>query len=71
LSKLNNHQKIIYEILGKKKRMSSGLLYEEYCKLVKNPVVDRAYRNYMKKMVELGLVKEGGFGRWKSYEIVV
>ena len=71
LSKLNEHQKIIYEILGKKKRMPSGLLYREYCKMVKNPVVDRAYRNYMKKMVDMGLVKVEGFGRWKVYEIVV
>jgi orc1/cdc6 family replication initiation protein len=70
LSKLNEHQKIIYEILGKKKRMASGELYREYCKVVKNPVVDRAYRNYMRRMVELGLVKVEGFGRWKSYEII-
>jgi Cdc6-like AAA superfamily ATPase len=71
LSKLNEHQKIIYEILGKKKRMASGELYREYCKIVRSPVVDRAYRNYMKRMVELGLVKVEGSGRWKSYEIVV
>lgn len=71
LSKLNEHQKIIYEILGKKKRMASGELYKEYCKLVKNPVVDRAYRNYMKRMIELGLVKFEGFGRWKIYELIV
>ena len=69
-SKLNEHQKIIYEILGKKKRMPSGLLYREYCRLTKNPVVNRAYRNYIKRMVELGLVKAEGFGRWKSYEVV-
>jgi len=67
-SKLNEHQKIIYEILGKKKRMASGELYREYCKLVKSPVVDRAFRNYMKRMVELGLVKVEGFGRWKIYK---
>jgi orc1/cdc6 family replication initiation protein len=70
ISKLNEHQKIIYEILGKKKRITSGELYKEYCKIVKSPVVDRAYRNYMKKMVELGLVKAEGSGRWKSYEII-
>jgi len=69
-SKLNEQQKIIYEILGKKKRMPSGLLYREYCRLTKNPVVNRAYRNYIKRMVELGLVKAEGFGRWKSYEVV-
>jgi len=51
--------------------MPSGELYKEYCKLAKNPVVDRAYTNYMKRMVELGLVKVEGFGRWKSYEIIV
>jgi len=62
-SKLNMHQKIIYEILEKKRKMPSGLLYKEYCKLVSKPVVDRAYRNYMKRMVELGLAKTDGFGR--------
>jgi len=70
LSKLNEHQRVIYEILEKKRKMPSGLLYEEYCKLVSKPVVDRAYRNYMKRMVNLGLIKAEGFGRWKSYEII-
>ena len=70
-SKLNEHQKVIYEILGRKKRMASGMLYREYCKAVTNPVVDRAYRNYMIEMVKLGLVKVEGKGRWKVYEIVV
>jgi len=71
LSKLNEHQKVIYETLQKNRKMPSGLIYREYCKLVSKPVVDRAYRNYMKRMVELGLIKAEGFGRWKSYEIVV
>ncbi|MEM2535748.1 MAG: hypothetical protein QW435_01925, partial [Candidatus Hadarchaeales archaeon] len=66
-SKLNEHQKVILEILGKRKVMPSGLLYEEYCKLVDKPVVDRAYRNYMNEMVKLGLVKSEGEGRWKKY----
>ena len=51
--------------------MASGTLYKEYRNLVSKPVVARAYRNYMKRMVELGLVKVEGKGRWKSYEIVV
>jgi hypothetical protein len=37
---------------------------------MKSPVVDRAYRNYMRRMVGLGLIKSEGKGRWKSYEIV-
>ncbi len=68
--KLNEHQKIIYEILEKKRKMHSGLLYEEYRSLSPNPVVDRAYRNYMNRMVNLGLVKSEGKGRWKSYAIL-
>jgi len=71
LSKLNEHQLVIYEILEKKMRMASGMLYKEYCKLVSKPVVTGAYRNYMKKMVDLGLVSTKGKGRWKTYEIKV
>ena len=50
-------------MLLKKKKISSGGLYREYCKLVKNPVVDRAYMNYMKKMIKLELVKVEGSRR--------
>jgi orc1/cdc6 family replication initiation protein len=68
--KLNEHQKAIYNILEKKRKLSSGLLYDEYCTIMKSPVVDRAYRNYMRRMVSLGLIKSEGKGRWKSYEII-
>lgn len=71
LFKLNEHQRIIYGILERKRKIPSGLLYKEYCNLMKKPVVARAYRNYMRKMVRLGLVKAEGYGRWKSYEIVI
>jgi orc1/cdc6 family replication initiation protein len=71
IDKLNEHQKLIYDILEKKQKVSSGMLYSEYCSLIKNPVVDRAYRNYMRRMVSLGLIKSEGKGRWKRYETVV
>ena len=70
ISRLNEHQRVIYEILTEKKKMPSGELYREYCKRVSKPVVDRTYRNYMKEMVELGLVRVLGFGRWRIYEII-
>ena len=70
ISRLNEHQRIIYEILAEKKRMPSGELYREYCKRVSKPVIDRTYRNYMKEMVELGLVRVLGSGRWRIYEII-
>jgi hypothetical protein len=34
-------------------------------------ITDRSYRNYMLRMVELGLVREIGASRWKKYEIAV
>jgi hypothetical protein len=71
IDKLYEHQGTIYDILEKKRKLSSGLLYNEYCTLVKSPVVDRAYRNYMQRMVNLGLVRCEGKGRWKRYEIVM
>ena len=70
VSRLNEHQRVIYEILAEKRRMPSGELYREYCKRVLKPVVDRTYRNYMKEMVELGLVRVLGSGRWRIYEII-
>jgi len=71
LSKLNDHQRIIYDILTKEGRLDSGSVYRSYFGRVQNPVVDRAYRKYMRRMVELGLVKERGLGRWKSFEVSV
>lgn len=70
LGKLNPHQKLIYEILKESKSMDSGSLFNEYRKLVKETVTDRSYRNYMQKLVELGLVRESSSGRWKKYDVV-
>jgi orc1/cdc6 family replication initiation protein len=70
IQKLSDHQRMIYEILKRNGSMKSGKLYAEYRKSVKEPVVDRAYRNHMEKMEELGLVRSVGSGRWKKYEIV-
>ena len=70
LRKLNEDQRIIYEILKKNRKMESGRLFEEYRKSVKDVATDRSYRNYMKRMVELGLVKVEGSGRWRIYQLV-
>ena len=70
LSKLNQHQRTLYEILRMKGSIDSGSLYRAYCKEAKHAVVDRAYRKYMRKMVELGLVREKGSGRWRIFEVV-
>lgn len=61
--------RVALETLRRAGRMPSGVLYKGYCRLVSKPVVSRAYRNYMKKMTDLGLVNSRGRGRWKEYEI--
>jgi len=70
MSKLNEDQRIIYEILRTKGKLDSGSLYRAYRREVRDPVADRAYRKYMRKMVELGLVRETGKSRWKVYELL-
>jgi Cdc6-like AAA superfamily ATPase len=69
LRKLSDHERAIYEILRINKSVDSGKLYLEYCKAVKEPVVDRAYRKHMARMQELGLIKSDGSGRWKKYAL--
>ena len=71
LGKLNEHQRTIYEILKKNGCMESGRLFLEYCKVTDDHVVDRGYRNHMRRMEELGLVKSEGSGRWKAYEALM
>jgi len=68
---INNKQKIIFNILKEKKKMDSGDLYREAKRISKQNLIPRTYRNHMKKLQELELVKEIGFGRWKKYEIVI
>ena len=70
LGKLNDHQMIIYRILKDNGSMRSGELFKEYLRVSREPVVDRAYRNYMERLVELGLVKRHGDGKWRCYESI-
>lgn len=71
IGKLNEHQKSIYEILKQNRVMDSGNLFNEYRKVMNVTITDRSYRNYMMRMVELGLVREIGSSRWKKYEVAV
>lgn len=71
LRKLNDHQRTLYELLKQNRVMESGMLFSAYKRLVNETVTDRSYRNYMTKMVELGLARQIGSGRWKKYEISI
>jgi hypothetical protein len=56
---------------AKSKGLSNSVLEKLESKLASKPVVDRSYRDYMRGMVNFGLVKMEGKGRWKIYEIIV
>ena len=62
---LMSHQTAYYS------KFIGSQLYKEYCETVKKPVVARAYRKWMKKIIGLGLVKDEGKKRWRRYEIVI
>nr|WP_205100702.1 hypothetical protein [Candidatus Nitrosotenuis uzonensis] len=69
LGKLNGFQKTIFETLSENKKMHSPELYER-CKWTGNQFLPkRTYRHYMRKMVNLGLVRTSSMKRWRVYEI--
>lgn len=55
--KVNEGEKIILEILEKKRKMFSGELYEEYSKKAEMPVSERAFRDFVNHLAEINLVK--------------
>ena len=71
LSKLNEHQRIIYEILEKERSMFSGRLYRMYRSKVEKPMCSRAYRNMMRKMVRLEIIGGERCGRWRKCEVLI
>lgn len=70
IGKLTDPQRVLYEILTERKKIYSGDLFREYCKRSTDKITDRTYRNYMKRIVWLGLAREINSGRWKKYEII-
>jgi Cdc6-like AAA superfamily ATPase len=71
LKRLNEHEKTLYLILEANKSMATKALFDEYTTRVKEPATDRSYRNYMNRLVRLGLVKAKGELTGREYEFVV
>lgn len=67
LGRLNDHQRVLYEIIKKHKEISAGKLHREYRKQIKEPMTERAVRNYLQKLVFYGFIKSKGEGRWREY----
>ena len=67
LSRLNEHQQKLLEIVKKAKEISSGELHKRYRGEMVRPVTGRAIRNYLSKMVRYGFLVAKGEGRWREY----
>ncbi len=69
-SKLNEHQRFLLGTIEERKSIMSGELFELYQNSFPQPLGERTYRNQMEHLVQTGLVRDIGEGRWKSYEVV-
>ncbi len=71
LEQLNEHQKIMLEIVKAKERISSSDLLSELQKesVLRDiePIAERTFRKYMDILLSAGLVKAVGEGRWRVY----
>lgn len=55
--KVSEVEKIILKIVKEKRKLFSDELYEFYCKEVKEPLTRRAFRNYVKHLGKVNLIK--------------
>jgi cell division control protein 6 len=55
--KISEHEKILLDILEKEKSIPSGDLYRKYCEVCPEPISDRAFRDLLRHLQELKLVK--------------
>lgn len=54
--RVSEDERIILNILEEKKKLFSGELYKEYCKRIEVPVSERAFRNFVNHLAEVGLI---------------
>lgn len=70
LEKLNDDQKVLYEIIKKKETVKSRELYDSYRDEVERPKVDRTLRNYLSEMEKYRLIDSRGKGTGTAYRLV-
>ncbi|MFC6953503.1 hypothetical protein [Halorubellus litoreus] len=70
VQKLNDHQRVLYDIIAEQSQVSPGELYEEYWKRVEEPKTRRMMRNHHQKMARYNLVRPEGEGRGREHHHV-
>lgn len=68
LKKLNEHEKVLYLLMEKHKKINTKKLWDEYLKTDRKPASQRSYRNYMGHLVKLGLIRARGELTGREYE---
>ena len=71
LPKLNNDQRILFDVVESAGDISSSELYDKYCAVATDPIKERTYRKYMESLVKQKVIDAEGEGRWRKYKICV
>lgn len=66
--KLTDDERTIFEILKGKGRVPASKLYRIHSKIAKYPKGRRAFREYIRRLRAMGLVRAIGEKRWRIYE---
>lgn len=69
IESLGEHQKMLFSIVHEKGVVKSAEVWAAFCERTAGEVSERAYRNYMEKLVGLKLVKASGDVRWREYSV--
>lgn len=69
IEKLNDHQKVLYDIICDCDGVRPNELNEGYRDAMEEPKSDRTVRNYLQKMRRYNLVKAQGEGRNRTYHL--
>jgi Cdc6-like AAA superfamily ATPase len=67
-AKLNVHQRLLLETVKKRETIDSGELLQIYTKSVSEPIGERAYKEQMEHLVQMGLVRGISEGRWRRFQ---
>jgi len=69
LEKLNEDQRILYDIIKKQEEIKPRELYDQYRDKANEPKVERTLRNYLRKMENYRLIDSKGKGTGTKYEL--
>lgn len=67
IEKLNEDQRVLYNIITEEQEVAPSDLYEQYRERVDEPKTDRMVRNYLRKMERYNLIKAVGENRGRTY----